>query len=62
MDGWRAMKISLPAYVNHDLQKKVLVYNSHPSIRGKMLGVVKEFVSETRALRQARAGEDVDST
>lgn len=59
--GWRTLKLSLLAYFNSDLVKKMVVYNSSPGIRLKMLALVKEFIEETRRIRETQDEPDTDS-
>lgn len=52
MDGWHKLNVSLLAYFNSDLKKKVVVYNSAKGIRTKIIGLLKEFWEETRQLKK----------
>ncbi len=58
MKGWKTWKISLLAYFNNDLIDKVVVYNSYPKIRRKMLSLVREFIKETEELKRKTIEED----
>lgn len=52
LPGWKTIKLSLLAYLSSDLVKKTIVYNSCPGIRKKMFKLVKEFVMETKQIRE----------
>lgn len=58
MKGWKTLNIKLLAYLNQDLLDKTVVYNSYPKIRRKMAGLVKEFLLESKQLREKTRQED----